>query len=227
LSDLSSLLIEKLLENSQVNVSSVLVSKDMKRYVVSRLPNGKSVFDIKAILSAITTAGKMISRQNNPFFYSSSFNFKQALPMLNKLCKISTHFGRFLPGTFTNPSLSGYQDTDLLILGTPNFGQAQVRTLRSPTTQIVTRVITEEIHNETRAVEEAVSCNIPIMAFCNSRTITAFIDVVIPLNTDSPRAVAVGCYLLCRSILINRGQLREDEDPPFTVSDFEYRGISP
>ena len=68
---------------------------------------------------------------------------------------------------------------------------------------------------------EAVSIDIPVIAFCDSNNLTTNVDLVIPGNNKGRRSLALMYRLLAIEILRARGQMGADEELEETIDDFE------
>ena len=101
-----------------------------------------------------------------------------------------------MPGTLTNPSLSYYTEPSLIVISDPQVDQ--------------------------QAIIEATNAGIPVIGISNTDNITSEIDLVIPANNRGRKAVATVYWLLSRQILIERGELKEDETK-FEIEDFETK----
>ena len=107
--------------------------------------------------------------------------------------------GRFMPGTLTNPSLSYYTEPSLIVISDPQVDQ--------------------------QAIIEATNAGIPVIGVSNTDNITSEIDLVIPANNRGRKAIATVYWLLARQILVERGELKENEEPKFQIEDFETKII--
>ncbi len=74
-----------------------------------------------------------------------------------------------------------------------------------------------------QAIIEATGAGIPVIGVSNTDNITSEIDLVIPANNRGRKAVATIYWLLTRQILIERGELKDDEEPKFMIEDFETK----
>ena len=105
--------------------------------------------------------------------------------------------GRFMPGTLTNPSLPFYTEPQLLIISDP--------------------------HVDAQAVIEATNAGIPVIGVSNTDNLTSKLDLVIPANNRGRKALATVYWLLAREILIQKGELAEDQDMKYEIDDFETK----
>ena len=105
--------------------------------------------------------------------------------------------GRFKPGTLTNPSLPFYTEPDLVLVSDPEV--------------------------DGQAVIEATNAGIPVIGIANTDNLTSNIDVIIPANNRGRKALATTYWLLAREILMQKGQLTEDQDMKYEINDFETK----
>ena len=103
--------------------------------------------------------------------------------------------GRFTPGRLTNPRMESFVEPVAIILTDPAADAQPFR--------------------------EAVSIDIPVIAFCDSNNLTTNVDLVIPGNNKGRRSLALMYRLLAIEILRARGQMGADEELEETIDDFE------
>ncbi|MGB1586545.1 MAG: 30S ribosomal protein S2, partial [Thermoplasmatota archaeon] len=89
---------------------------------------------------------------------------------------------------------------------TPNFMEPDVLVVTDPL-------------GDAQAIREAKNIGIPILGFCDSNNETKDLDHVIPGNNKGRRSLALLYWLLCREILVARGQ--DVSGFELTVDDFE------
>jgi len=105
--------------------------------------------------------------------------------------------GRFMPGTLTNPSLSYYIEPKLLLISDPQV--------------------------DSQAITEATNAGIPVIGISNTDNITSKVDLVIPANNRGRKALATIYWLLAHGILVERGELKENESLKYEIDDFETK----
>ena len=62
-----------------------------------------------------------------------------------------------------------------------------------------------------------------IIGISNTDNITSKLDVVIPANNRGRKALATVYWLLVRQILIERGELKEEDPMKYEIDDFETK----
>jgi hypothetical protein len=102
-----------------------------------------------------------------------------------------------MPGTLTNPSLPFYTEPHLLIISDPQV--------------------------DSQAVTEATNAGVPVIGISNTDNLTSKLDLVIPANNRGRKALATVYWLLAREILIQKGELTEDQDMKYEIDDFETK----
>mgnify|MGYP003310365821 CR=1 FL=1 len=105
--------------------------------------------------------------------------------------------GRFMPGTLTNPSLPYYIEPKLVVISDPEVDE--------------------------QALIEATNAGIPVVGIANTDNITSKLDIIIPGNNRGRKALATIYWLLVRQILIEKGELKENESMKYEIDDFEAK----
>ena len=104
---------------------------------------------------------------------------------------------RFMPGTLTNPSLPYFIEPHLMIISDPEV--------------------------DGQAITEATNAGIPVIGISNTNNVTTNLDLIIPANNRGRKALATIYWLLAREILIQKGELKEDQDMKYEIDDFETK----
>ncbi len=199
------------------------VSKDMAIYVSEFSPAGNPLMDINAILNKLDVVGKHISRTGKdigtkPLFYATDPRFENALKSFHAATLIPTVTHRLVAGSLTNPLIKTYMDADCLVVSDPTNG--------------VPEKIGQAMMGDRRAMFEASSIGIPVIAICNTNATFEDVDIAIPANNVGAKAIATVYYLLARSILLHSGWLEEmkmedickyETKEPLTIEDFETK----
>jgi small subunit ribosomal protein S2 len=157
------------------------------------------MLDIDITLSRIKTAAKFISRKDIKRVIVCSGREYASTP-IEKFCECTgaiMMLRRFMPGTLTNPSLPFYTEPHLLIISDPQV--------------------------DSQAVTEATNAGVPVIGISNTDNLTSKLDLVIPANNRGRKALATVYWLLAREILIQKGELTEDQDMKYEIDDFETK----
>ena len=186
---------------SGIHIGTSVCTKSMQKYMYRVRTDGIFVLNVNLTDERIRTAAKFLARfepSQVAVFATRQYASVPSTKMA-RYCGFKVFPGRFIPGTLTNPTYSGYIDPDIIILTDPRADK--------------------------QALTEASSRGIPIIALCDTDNITTNVDFVIPVNNKGRKSLALVYYLLTRQVLIERGELGENEDLPETVEDFSFKLI--
>ena len=182
-----------------VRIGTHIKTKAMERFIYGVRPDGLYILDVRKLDERIRIAAKMIAR-----YEPSSVVVVSARPYGFQPVKMFCAYtgaipivGRFIPGTFTNPSLPRYLEPDLLIATDPRADE--------------------------QAVDEASAVGIPVIALCDTDNFCSNVDLIIPVNNKGRKSLALTYWLLARQVLRERGELGPDEDLPVPVEAFETK----
>ena len=191
--------IKKKVLSTGIRVGTQVKTKFMIPFITKASPEGLYMLDLDITLEKIKTAAKFINRIGTDKLIVCSGRQYANTP-IEKFCEMldtKKLLGRFLPGTLTNPSLPYYIEPKLVLISDPQVDE--------------------------QAVIEATNAGIPIIGISNTDNITSKLDVVIPANNRGRKALATVYWLLVRQILIERGELKEDDPMKYEIDDFETK----
>ena len=191
--------LEKMILSTGIRVGTPVKTKYMTPYIVRANPEGLYILDISKTLAKIDVAAKFIGRANISRVAVTSAREYGKTPV-EKFCELTgarSVFGRFMPGTFTNPSLPKYMEPEIVIVTDPQADQ--------------------------QAVVEATRAGVPIVAISNSDNVTSKVDLVIPANNRGRKALATVYWLLAREVLKKQGTIKSDSDMKISIDDFETK----
>ncbi|MBD3405772.1 MAG: 30S ribosomal protein S2 [Candidatus Lokiarchaeota archaeon] len=182
------------------HIGTQVKTQDMEPFVYRQRPIGLYVLDVRKTDERIRVAGKFIARYDPDEVIVISGRVYGKRPVETLAYYIGCHAftDRFVPGTLTNPNISGprtYVEPKLVILTDPRTDQ--------------------------QALSEAAKIGVPVIALCDTDNSTANIDLVIPSNNRGRKALALVYYLLTRQVLRERGEIAEESETAFTPEDFE------
>ncbi|HKG88421.1 MAG TPA: hypothetical protein VKA95_08855, partial [Nitrososphaeraceae archaeon] len=106
--------LEKMILSTGIRVGTPVKTKYMTPFIVRANPEGLYILDISKTLSRIDVAAKFIGRSNISRVAVTSAREYGKTPV-EKFCEFTGAtgiFGRFMPGTFTNPSLPKYMEPE-------------------------------------------------------------------------------------------------------------------
>ncbi len=191
--------IKKKILSTGIRVGTQVKTKFMKPYITKASPEGLYIIDLDITLERIKIAGKFINRVGIEKVIVCSVREYANTP-IEKFCEITGAIemrGRFMTGTLTNPSLPYYIEPKLLLISDPQV--------------------------DSQAITEATNAGIPVIGVSNTDNITSKVDLVIPANNRGRKSLATIYWLLARGILIERGELKEDESLKYEIDDFETK----
>ena len=191
--------IKKRLLSTGIRVGTPVKTKFMKPFITKTSPEGLYMLDLDITLAKIQTAAKFISRIGAERLIVCSGR-PYAITPIEKFCDIlgaKQLSGRFMPGTLTNPSLPYYIEPKLILISDPQVDE--------------------------QSITEATNAGIPVIGISNTDNITSKLDLIIPANNRGRKALATVYWLLARQILIEQGQLKEDEPMKYDIDDFETK----
>jgi len=168
-------------------------------FIVRANPEGLYIIDISKTIESIDGAAKFIGRTNKTRVAVTSAREYGKTPM-EKFCELTGAtgiFGRFMPGTFTNPSLPKYMEPEIVIVTDPQADQ--------------------------QAVLEATRAGVPVIAISNSDNVISKIDLVIPANNRGRKALATVYWLLAREVLKKQGTIKSDNEMKMSIDEFETK----
>ena len=191
--------IKKKILTTGIRVGTQVKTKFMKPFITKASPEGLYMLDLDITLEKIQTAAKFINRLGTDKLIVCSGRQYAETP-IEKFCEAlgsKKLLGRFMPGTLTNPTLPYYIEPKIVLISDPQVDE--------------------------QAITEATNAGIPVIGIANTDNITSKLDLIIPANNRGRKALATVYWLLVRQILIERGELKEDESMKYEIDDFETK----
>lgn len=191
--------IKKKILATGIRVGTQVKTKFMMPFITTASPEGLYMLDLDITLEKIKTAAKFINRIGTDNLIVCTGRRYAETP-IEKFCEMldaKKLLGRFMPGTLTNPSLPYYIEPKLVLISDPQV--------------------------DVQAITEATNAGIPVIGIANTDNITSKLDVIIPANNRGRKALATVYWLLVRQILIERGELKENESMKYEIDDFETK----
>ena len=191
--------IKKKILATGIRVGTQVKTKFMKSFINTASPEGLYMLDLDITLERIKTAARFINRLGTDKLIVCTGRRYAETPV-EKFCEMlgsKKLMGRFMPGTLTNPSLPYYIEPKLVLISDPQVDE--------------------------QAITEATNAGIPVIGIANTDNITSKLDVIIPANNRGRKALATVYWLLVRQILIERGELKENEPMKYEIDDFETK----
>lgn len=171
----------------------------MTPFIYRVRPDGLYVLDVRKTDERITLAGRFLARFEPASVIAVSARQYGQRPAqrFGEVVGAKSIVGRFIPGTFTNPSYKGYLEPSVLIVTDPMADEQPLR--------------------------EAAEMGIPVIGLCDTDNETANIDLIIPTNNKGRKALALVYWLLARQVLRERGDLPPDKPFEVSVEEFEMK----
>jgi len=182
-----------------IHIGTRTKTKDMTPFIYRVRPDGLFVLDVKKTDERIRVAARFIAQFEPSKVVAVSARLYGREPV-RKFCEVTGAIpvvGRFVPGTFSNPSYSGHIEPDLVIVSDPKA--------------------------DYQAVREASTIGVPVIALCSTDNDFSFVDLVIPTNNKGRRALATVYWLLARQVLRERGEIPPDGDLDTPIEEFEVK----
>jgi small subunit ribosomal protein S2 len=193
--------LEKMILSTGIRVGTPVKTKFMTPFIVKANPEGLYILDISKTLARVDVAAKFIGRANISKVAVTSAREYGKTPV-EKFCELTGAtqiLGRFMPGTFTNPSLPNYMEPEIVVVTDPQADQ--------------------------QAVLEATRAGVPVIAIANSDNVTSKVDLVIPANNRGRKALATVYWLLAREVLKKQGVIKSNSEmlEKASIDDFETK----
>lgn len=191
--------IKKKILSTGIRVGTQVKTTFMKPFITKASPEGLYMLDLDITLQRIATSAKFINRVGTDKVIVCSGREYANTP-IEKFCELTgarAMLGRFMPGTLTNPTLPYYIEPKLLIISDPQV--------------------------DAQAIMEATNAGVPVIGIANTDNITSKVDLVIPANNRGRKSLATIYWLLARQILIEKGDLKEEDPMKYEIDDFETK----
>lgn len=185
-----------------LRIGTHVKTRFMENFIYGVRPDGLYLIDVRKTDKRIRLAARFIARCEPTKVIAVSARQYGQRPV-KKFCELTGAkplVGRFLPGTFTNPSLKHFLEPDLLIATDPRA--------------------------DAQALEEAASMGIPVVALCDTDNVPSYVDLIIPANNRGRKALALIYWLLARQVLRERGEIPLDGELPVPPEEFEAQIIA-
>lgn len=186
-----------------VRIGTHMKNRVMQRFIYGVRPDGLYILDVRKTDERIRIAAKLLARYEPSKIVAVSARQygQQPVKMFCALTRAIPVLGRFIPGTFTNPSLPNYLEPDIVLVTDPRA--------------------------DSQAVDEAAEMGLPVIALCDTDSLCSNVDLIIPVNNKGRKSLALVYWLLARQVLRERGELGPEEDLPVPVESFEAKIVRP
>ncbi len=181
---------------SGIHIGTKFKTKYMANFIYKTRPDGLSVLNLKKIDERIALVINMLSQYDpaDIIILSRRENGWKALKKLHQLTGIPVIIGRYPPGILTNPNLESFTQPKIMMVCDP--------------------------WPDKNAVEDAAKVGVPVIALCDTNNQSNNIDLVVPCNNKGKKSVGLLFYLVAKGYMHNKGLLKGDEAPSFTLEDF-------
>ena len=171
--------------------------KSMNRYIYKIRADKLAVFNIQMVDQQLRDVAKMISRYSpeDILVVSRKTNGHKPVVMFAKaIGGAKVIYGRFFPGTLTNPEYEKYLEPKLVIVTDPNVDQ--------------------------QVVMEAYKSNIPLIGICDTFNDPKYLDFVISANNKGRKSLSLMYWILAREVLKIKGEIKGDAEFKYLEDDF-------
>ena len=181
---------------SGIHIGTKFRTGYMSSFIYKTRPDGLSVLNLQKIDERIRTAANLLGQYApaDLLIVSRRENGWKAVKAFGKHTGIRVFAGRYPPGILTNPKLDTFIE--------------------------VKAVLVTDSWPDRNAIKDAMQVGMPVIALCDTNNQSNEIDLVVPCNNKGKKSLGLLFYILAREYLRLRGQLAQDQEPPFTVDEF-------
>lgn len=170
--------------------------KAMDKYIYKVRPDKLTVFNIELIDKQLALAAKLLSQYEpqDILVVSRKKNGHKPVAKFAEIIGTKAIYGRFYPGTLTNPNYENYIEPKILVV--------------------------TDTYLDRQSIEEAFNSNIPIIALCDTFNDPKNVDFVVSVNNKGRKSLALIFWVLTKEILKLRGEIKGDAEFKYPVEDF-------
>lgn len=174
-------------------------SGDMAKYIYKVRRDGLKVMDVEIIDQRIKLAARFLGKMepSDIIVVSRKLYGQETVKIFAETVGAKPVFGRFIPGTLTNPNGKHFMEGKVLIATEPE--------------------------PDVQAIKEASAMRMPVIALASTNNSLSDIDFAIPVNNKGRKSLALVYWLLAREILLVRGEIKKREEFKVDVEAFEYK----
>jgi len=166
----------------------------MKQFVYKIREDGLAMFNLKKVDERLKMAAEFLSKFKKILVVSRKDGARKAIEKFAEMVGCKVIPGRFNPGTLTNPSFRDFFEPDAVFVVDP--------------------LIDEQV------MVEAKKKRIPIVAMCNTFNNAKDVDLIIPLNNNGKKSLALAFWIITREMLKAAGKIKKDSEFKVKVEDF-------
>ncbi len=181
---------------SGIHIGAKFKTGFMEPYIYKIRPDGLCVLNIAKIDERLRMAAKLLAKYepDKILVVCRRDNGHKAVKSFAKATGAKAIAGRYLPGTMTNPSFSGFTEPEIIVVSDPWLDK--------------------------QAIKDAVRANIPVIGLCDTNNTTENIDLVVPCNNKGNKSLSLIYYILAREYLRNRGVIQKTTELDIPLKDF-------
>lgn len=177
-----------------VHIGMKSCTRYIKQFVYKIRDDGLAVFNLQEVDNRIKIVAQFLSKFSSILVVSRKANALTAIKKFAEIVHGKAIAGRFPPGTLTNPSFKDFYEPDVVVIVDPLI--------------------------DLQVIKEVKKKKIPIIALCDTFNEASDIDLIIPMNNNGKKALALVFWILVREVLKNRKEIKKDSEFKLTVKDF-------
>lgn len=180
-----------------VHIGTRIITREMRPFVYKVRRDKLSMLAIEQIDKRIRETAKALAKFD-PAKVIIIASRVYAIPAAKKFAEIigaKAYIGRFVPGTFTNPSRSDFSEPIAIFVCDPRV--------------------------ERQALRESVELGIAAFGLVDTDNVLKGLDYAIPCNNKGKKSVPLIFFLMAREYQKATGAITSDEQFQWKISDFE------
>lgn len=166
----------------------------MKRFVYKVREDGLAMFNLKKIDDRLKVVADFLGNYKKVLIVSRKENGRKAIETFAEAIGAKAVAGRFHPGTLTNPSYREFYEPDIVLVVDPLIDE--------------------------QAMKEARKKRVPIIAMCNTFNAARNVDLILPINNNGKKSLALALWIIAREMQKAQGKIKKDADFKYTLKDF-------
>lgn len=181
------------------HIGTVFKHGDMMRFIFKKRKDGLYVLDVENIDKRILAAAQFLAQfpADKVVVVARRLYAQTPAKKFAELLGSVAVTGRFIPGTFTNPSQKNFAEPKVVIVTDPEA--------------------------DAQAVMEANKQAIPVVALASTHNSLKFVDLAIPINNRGRKSLALVFWVLTKELLKAHEHLQKDSDFSTPLESFEYQ----